>query len=302
MAQTITMEDVKRELGRAKVSKLFHMAERYGVIKRGFTGIDYLREAISSHGWESTAITGIKGSAKSNLLLQRGFAIYQDWDTVEKYLVTEKDQFIRLLDTDKRIPWMGVDDIATIFPANLYHADRKLYNEAAVNWETLRTRMNCFDFTCTRKNKVATFILEDITGDIICYNRQGDLKSHYDYQRWLWLRNLKDPTDMIAKPIRIEDIVFPLIPEAFKIDTSLREGIFLAGGVEYHGEDFFRNRAGLTGVPRERFLKYWDARLALTDSAYQKFKAILSPPSVAPIEVQNASRKLLDARKAKRGY
>ena len=268
-------ERIQRELNKKKVAKLFQIAEKYGVVKRGFTAIQYLRYAIKNYGWESHAITGDKGSAKSNLLLQRGLAIYKDINEVEKHTVTERNQLLdhmrNAIENNERIPWLGVDDIGTLYPASLYFTNRKMYSKLQSTWETVRTVMNCFDFTCTRKNKVANFILEDITGDIVCYNRIGDIKGHYDYRRWLWLRSLKDPTKNIAKLISIEDIPFPLTPDAFKIDQELKEGKFIVSGKEYIGEDFYRNHAELTGIERRDFQNYWNKRLDIAKTAFKEF-------------------------------
>ena len=95
--QAPTLETIQEEIKRRKISKLFQMAERYGIIHRGFTGIDYLRHAIKNHGWESTSIGGIKGSAKSNLLWQRGYAIYQDWNIVNEHIVTEPEELVNII-------------------------------------------------------------------------------------------------------------------------------------------------------------------------------------------------------------
>jgi hypothetical protein len=164
------------------------------------------------------------------------------------------------IDHNERIPWLGVDDIGVLFPSGLYYSDRKVYSNLQSSWEVLRTVINCFDWTCTRKNKVANFILDDITGDIICYNRIGEIKGHYNYVRWMWLRNFKDPRKMISKMVMVEDIPLPLIPDALRIDPDLQYGNFIVGGQTYRGADFFTKKAFLTGIKREDFKKYWDIR------------------------------------------
>ena len=287
------------ELRKRKVAKLFQVAEKYGVVKRGNTAIDYLFDAIKDFGWESTAITGPKGHAKSNLMLQRGFAIYQNKVALKQHTITKREHFLNLMEDAiekrERIPWMGIDDIATIFPSSLYHTHRKIYSELKSDWETVRTAVNCFDFTCTRKNKVASFILEDITGDIICYNRISDILSHYDYRRWLWLRSLKDPMRMVAKLISIEDIPFPLTPDAFKISKVLSEGKFIVGGIEYVGEAFYKERARLTGLSRTDFNEYWEERLDLAQVAWKRFRKIIEEPkakSISDSERSEAGRAL----------
>lgn len=277
-------QTLNREASRSKVQRLLKMAIKYGVIVAGWTAAEYMGNAVVNFGWESTAITGPKGTAKSNLLLQRGFHIYKSWELARKYTITEIPPFLDLLEeaieNQERIKWLGVDDIATIFPKSLYFTNRKLYSELQSSWETLRTVCSNFDYTATRKNKVASFITSDITGDIITYNRVGDIISHYDYRRWLWLRNPKDPTEMIAKLIAVEDIPFPLTPDAFKVSPILKNGEFISGGVARKGEAFFRTKAKLNGIPRDEFKKYWDNRLRLASNAYHKFKSILEKSKI----------------------
>lgn len=270
-------DQAMRQASRGKAKRLIDYAIKYGVVKLGWTATDYMRYAIENYGWESTGITGLKGSAKSNLLLQRGFAIYKDWDLVFKRTFTEIDYFLALLEDAIerriRIPWVGCDDIATIFPRSLYFTDRKLYSELKSAWETTRTIISNFDWTATRKNKVSTFITDDITGDIICYNRVGDLYASYDYQRWFWQRDFADPNEMYAKPVAIEDSRFPLIPEAINHDC-LTKRKYLVCGQEYDAKEYFE-RADLGGVPRQEFIRYWEHRLDLASTSYRKFKTII---------------------------
>lgn len=270
-------EVANRNANRGKAAKLLEFAVKYGVVTLGWTATDYMRYAIENYGWESTGITGLKGSAKSNLLLQRGYAIYKDWKKVFTHTFTTIDYFLALLEdaieNRKRIPWVGGDDIATIFPRSLYFTDRKLYSELKSAWETTRTIISNFDWTATRKNKVASFITDDITGDIIAYNRVGDLYAHFDYRRWLWQRDYRDPNEMIAKLIAIEDSRFPLTPLSLQHE-SLNKHRYLVCGVEYVGCDYFE-RCDLGGVPREEFVNYWDHRLELANASYKRFKKII---------------------------
>lgn len=279
---------IEREAKRAKVKRFLDLAVKYGVVKRGWTAVDYMQDAVKNYGSENTGITGPKGSAKSNLLMQRGFAIYEDWDLVREHTITELEPFLDLLEcaieTRERIPWVGVDDIATIFPRSLYFTDRKLYSELKSSWETTRTVLSNFDWTATRKNKVASFITDDITGDIITYDRRGEIIAHYDYRRWLWLRDLKDPNEMVAKLIAVEDVPFPLTPESFLHNAILREGTFISGGVEYHGEDYFKTKLRLCGLPRPEFVKYWDKRLGLADNSFHRFKKTIAEANVKKLK------------------
>jgi hypothetical protein len=283
MSTTTIHQKIDKELHKQKVARLFKMAEKYGVIRRGWSCLDYMRHANERHGWESTCISGPKGTLKSNLLLQHGLGMYGNMEEVNKHLITKKKQLLNLLEyainNEICIPWVGVDDAAALFPKSLYFTHRKLYSKLQASWETVRTVMANFEFSCVLKHKVASFILEDVTGDIKCYNPvfvgSTPIKCHYDYRRWLWLRNLKDPTTDIAKLISVEDIPFPATPDSFKIDKELNSGSYYAGGVTYTGIDFFKNRACLMGVETPDFRKYWNERLNITKESFQDFASIM---------------------------
>jgi hypothetical protein len=251
---------------------VFQAAIKLGVIRLGETLFQYLRYAIENYGWECIPIGGKKGDGKSNLLLQCGYSIYNDWDAVHQNIVTEPEEFLNLLDDSfhKRIPWIGWDDITVHLPRSLYFTDRALWAELQKNWAAYRTKMNCFMCTAPRKDRIASFVLEDITGDIICFNRIKDIKSHYNFNRWMWQRDFKDPKNMRATPLQVEDIAFPLIPGAVNIDKELR-GKIKVGGQVYDGIDFYE-AVGLTGVPRAEFKQYWERRLKLADIAVKNAK------------------------------
>lgn len=286
-APDLRSEQIRKEMQKNKVARLFKTAEKYGVIKRGWSCIDYMRYASQRHGWESTCISGQKGTLKSNLMMQHGLAIYGNIPDVMNHFVTSRKKLLDLMeDAINReicIPWIGVDDIAALFPKSLYFTHRKMYSKLQAAWETVRTVMANFEFTCVIKRKVAGFILEDITGDVKCYNpifvNDTPIKCHYDYRRWLWLRNLKDPTTDIAKLISVEDIPFPATPDAFKIDKELSSGVFYAGGEKYIGADFFKNKACLNGIETSDFRKYWDSRLAIAKTSFHDFASILEEPT-----------------------
>jgi hypothetical protein len=277
----------------SKTGRLIKAAIKYGVIHPGWSCIDYMFYAARHHGWESTCISGGKGTLKSNLMLQHGKAIYGgDMQKVTDHFVTKRKTLLELIEyaieNDISIPWIGVDDIAALFPASLYFTHRKLYSALQASWETFRTVMNNFEFSCVIKKKVASFILDDITGDLKTYgpvtvdHQDGSsdyIKGHYDYRRWLWLRNLKDPTRDIAKLIAVEDIPFPVTPDSLQIDPELKSGTFYSGGEKYKGSDFYLNHACLTGIDRNYFRDYWNNRLGLAKDAYSVFTSILEQPA-----------------------
>ena len=236
--QVATLEEIKVSIPKA-AKKLFDVAIKYGVVHLGFSHIDYLRYAIENIGWECTAITGIKGTAKSCLLLQSGYAIYQDWDIVLEHMPLKPSEFGDIINQKGRIPWIGWDDIATHLPRTLYFTDRETWDELSKNWETYRTKISNFECTATRKGKIVGFILEDLTGDIKCFNRTKDIKSHYEYWRWLWLDDQKHPDKEKAYRINIEQLPFPLTPEALNYDHEFHQ-TFIVGGIEKSGKVFFK--------------------------------------------------------------
>lgn len=280
-------ERIKQEARKDKVAKLLKTAEKYGVIKRGWSCVDYMRYAVDRHGWESNCISGQKGTLKSNLLIQHGLAIYGDMQTTMKHFVTNRKKLLDLMEYAINngicIPWVGVDDIAAIFPKSLYFTHRKMYSKLQAAWETVRTVMSNFEFSCVLKHKVAGFILEDITADTKCYNpvfvKDTPIKCHYDYRRWLWLRNLKDPTRDIPKLISVEDVPFPATPDAFKIDKQLNSGVYFSNGKEYVGKDYFDNVLHLGGVETAEFRKYWNERLEIAKTSFHDFASILEEPA-----------------------
>jgi hypothetical protein len=285
--------------------KIFQVAISYGVVYPGFSLIDYLRYAIDNYGWECIAIGGVKGTAKSNLLHQCAYAIYQDWDTVDEHIVTEPEDFLRLIKIPGRHPFVGWDDISVHLPRSLYFTDRELWAELQKNWAAYRTKINCFLCTAPRKDRIASFVLEDLTGDLICFNRISDIKSHYDFQRWLWQRDLHDPTRMNATAVHVEKVPFPLTPGAIEIDKEMKDGKFVVGGIYYKGKEFYE-KVSLLGMPRPRFQQYWDRRLELADKAGLRFEELLERRQPKPLpseeKLSEASRAMLKARKAKRGY
>lgn len=298
-------ERIAQATSQGKAAKLLKTAIKYGVIKPGWSCIDYMYYAAKHHGWESNIISGPKGTLKSNLLLQHGMAIYKDMDEVKKHFITGNGQKLfdlmqEALDHDVSIPWVGIDDIATIFPGSMYFSDRSSYSEMQSTWEASRTVINCFEASCVIKRKVAKFILEDVTGDIKCYNpvfidhadgSYTTVKSHYDYRRWLWLRNIKDPTADLAKLVTVEDIPFPATPDAFKFDNELKEGTFFAGGKQFKGEEFFKQHAGLFGIETSDFKDYWNDRLAITKIAFKRFMELRQ--DTAKLKEEKKQRKLL---------
>jgi hypothetical protein len=305
---------IESEIRKQKIQKLLRTAITLGVVHPGWSAIDYMRYSAKHHGWESTCISGTKGTLKSNLLLQHGLAIWGNLKDVLEHFITDQDKLFELIeyaiDNEVLLPWVGVDDIAMLFPKSLYFTKRKLYSELQSSWEAARTVFANFEFSCVIKRKVASFILEDITADIKCYkavyldHEDGSsecVKSHYNYRRWLWLTNYKDPTQEIAKLVTVEEIPFPATPEALRYDPELKSGTFYCGGVAYKGEDFFKNRACLSGIETADFKLYWDRRLGIAKKGFKRLKEIMAEDKIkqaklTPQQVSDQKREAAMAR------
>ena len=80
---------------------------------------------------------------------------------------------------------------------------------------------------------------------------------------------------MIAKLIAIEDVPFPLIPEALTHDKEITDHETIIGGKPWKGADFFIHKIRLTGISREEFIKYWNERLDITKTAYGEFEDLM---------------------------
>jgi hypothetical protein len=210
--------------------------------------------------------------------------MYGDIQKTFDSMITTKSELLEKLhyaiNNEICIPWLAIDDVAALFPKSMYFTNRVAYSALQAAWETTRTAFNCIEYTCVIKSKVASFLLEDLTGDITCYNpvfTEGGypVKGTYEYKRWMWLPNFKDPTKNIAKTIIVETIPFPVTPDAFTYDKELRTREFICGGQIYIGREFYEKRACLLGVKTEDFKVYWERRLALTKTAYEVFADIL---------------------------
>ncbi len=57
------------------------------------------------------------------------------------------------------------------------------------------------------KGRIATFITNDMTGELIMYGQRGANREYsmFVHERWMWEMNLYDHTQEIGRPIYIED-------------------------------------------------------------------------------------------------
>ena len=225
--QPLTMDDLPARLQQYRNA---------GFFEPGWDVEDYMRFACENYGWENFPIWGIKGSKKSNRLMWYLYSVYQDWDLVHKYMVMQPLELTRLLKDKGRIPMIGWDDIAAWFDSQLYFENRTLYTKVKRCWTLMRTKLNVFACTLPRKDELARFILNDITGELFC-----SPKLFYTYDRWTWEKNLKDPTRVRKVPVAI-----------------------------------CRNKPfNMLDVPTSEFKIYWKRRMGLADIAANELVAVL---------------------------
>ena len=259
-----------------------------GYVVQGWTLEDYIRDSIEHYGWESIVIWGSKGSGKSNFLLQIGYMVYQDWDKVLSHIVFSPMDFIRITKEPGRIPWLGWDDIAAYLPRSLYFTNRALWSAFKQNWDTFRTKLNSFVCTSPLKSKIASFVLEDLSGEIFMNRRVGDnLSTVYDFQRWMWSLDFTNPLKEHFDIIRVDKNLLPFTPE-------------VSGHL----------KTRLPGVPTKVFKVYWKKRMDLAEESRTKLHAIVQklemkaaieePEPVPQSQASQAGRLLVQIREAKK--
>lgn len=238
-------------------------AEELGILKPHWRFIDYCLDAAPNQKWLSAIIWGEKGNGKSDLLLQHGYAVFhgfdaeieteggfkqgiiQNWRDVEAWKTTLEHIVFRPRDFDtvldraleqrKRLSWVGWDDINIHLPRSMYSTDRKRWEAYSTSWEGMRSNFSIFECTAPRKDKVASFVLADMSWDILCSGRQAT-----EYSRWYWDKDFYEPEKV----------------NKYRIDT------------EKHVLTF-------ANVPQEIWDEYWKRKTMLNDEHTVKFKQML---------------------------
>ncbi len=280
-------------------------AMMHGYVVKYWLLEDYLRDAIDNQGWESLVFWGVKGSGKSNFLLQLLYAIYKDWDTALKYLIMSPMELIVILDNldvKERIPLLVWDDMVAHLPSTLYFTDRKLYESIKKNWQTNRTRFNVFICTTPLKSQLCNFVLDDITGELFFDKRVGsDLKGKFDFQRHCWSIDWKHPKKERFEMVRVEYTDFPYTPE-------MAEPIRQLEIARAEQEERKPRKYPLEGVPFDVFTKYWDRRLVLAKASEEEIKKAFrkliektkEQEPLPPSALSNAGKMLVQAREQKK--
>lgn len=113
---------------------------------------------------------------------------------------------------DRRLTWVGWDDINIHLPRSMYFTKRKLWETLAKNWEGMRANMNIFECTAPRKDRVASFILGDMNWESLCSNQLSEAT-----RRWFWESDYYDPEKVNKYRIDVEDkpVIQDRVPKEF---------------------------------------------------------------------------------------
>lgn len=130
-------------------AKLLAQAVAYGQVKLGHTVKEYMADAFKNFGFECVYIWGFQGSKKSNLTLQHGYWMYEDWDKVLKYLALRPGKgergfqaMLKNIGEGRRIPWVGWDDMAVNYTMTAYKTDIAQYQAIDSLFACARTKTN----------------------------------------------------------------------------------------------------------------------------------------------------------------
>jgi hypothetical protein len=243
-------------------------AEDLGVVKPGWRFIDYAFETGPTQGWLEAIIWGEKGSGKSNLMLQHGYTLFHGfdsyeqigtdsegapisrgvvtnwederaWDLVLEHTIYRPVDFANLLSRalkeGKRIPWVGWDDVDIHLPRSMYSTARTIWENFSRNWAAMRANLSIFECTAPRKDRVVSFLLQDMSFDILVSRRKK-----VEVSRWLWDKHLDEPEAVIK----------------MRVDVDVEELV-------------------IENIPKDVWERYWNRKLAIVDEGSEGFKKTL---------------------------
>ena len=204
----------------------------------------------------------------SNLLLQLGYMVYKNWDTVLDHIIFTPEEFRQkvkeAVKSSERIPWLGWDDIGAWASSDLYNVDRKSYSLLKRGWQLIRPRVSCVTCTIPCKADLVSFMLDDITFEIHVGKRFENWYGIYICNRWIKSYDLNNPKKIKWEPIIIEAGHFPLVPE---VKADLVEQLPHEYGIIDKKGRFIpkKMKMDFPGVPPDVFKRYFEKRLELAD-------------------------------------
>lgn len=236
--------------------KIIQHAEYFGLIRKGWTLEDYIVDAVKIGGYETVNLWGVQGAGKSSRMLQIGYWVYKDWDTVLENIVFKPNEFVKRLESTPpktRIPCLLWDDIGVHYTSSTFKTNISQYQAVDATWAAIRTRCNVIVLTIPLIDRLAKNIKDNITFEVYIGRNQMELT-----QRIVRLPGID----------QIESNLFKIVVE--KPDTF-----------------------DLYEVPEDVFKKYWEMRLRLTKEALQQLDQTVSPEDMENyIPVAEAAEKL----------
>lgn len=164
------METQEYETGGAySKSLIVQTAIKFGLVKLGWTLEDYIREAAEEGKYVTCAIWGEQSAGKSNRLLQQGFWVYRDWDTVLENLVfkpLELKAKLKSIPKGRRFPWIGWDDVGVHYTANRFRTDIDEYEAIDSVWTCLRVKCSVVSLTIPNINRLARNLKDNVSHEV----------------------------------------------------------------------------------------------------------------------------------------
>jgi len=225
--------------------KIIQYGVLFGLIRLGWVHKDYLLHATDTTGYETSGGWGERGSGKSNRTLMHGYWIFQDWDAVLESVVYKPADFVhmlKLVPKDKRLPWLGWDDIGVHFPSAIWRTDIEKYQAVDAAWAAIRTKVSVIDVSIPLIDRLAKNIRDSLSFEIFLGKNQTVL-----VERLVRLPNIYDRLESNFRKVQVEPI---------------------------HQIDLYE-------IPTDVFNEYWDTRLELADEALEKLDGILTKNELA---------------------
>ena len=243
--------------------KIIQHAKFFGLIKEGWTLEDYIVDAVENGGYETVNLWGVQGAGKSSRMLQLGYWVYKNWDTVLENIVFKPNEFVkRLKDAPPktRIPCLLWDDIGVHYTSSSFRTNIAQYEAIDSTWAAIRTKCNVIATTIPLQDRLAKNIKDNVTFEVFIGRNQMEM-----VQRLVRLPGIDTMESNLFK-IVIEK------PEIFDLYT----------------------------VPQDVFKKYWEMRLRLTEEALGKLDQTVSiedmenyiPVSAAAVKLRMSANTL----------